>query len=92
MMGCWRGLFWGVDLVADRDSKVAFDPILKIAPKIKKAVLGHGLMCYPMQGTIDGQHGDHVLLAPPFTMNETQVDEMVETLKMAILEVLVEGP
>ena len=83
-----RGLFWGVELVADRNSKATFDPALKIAPKIKKSAMEHGLMCYPMQGTIDGQHGDHVLLAPPFTMDEAQVDEMVAALKAAILDVL----
>ncbi|NOR62920.1 MAG: aspartate aminotransferase family protein [Rhodobacteraceae bacterium] len=86
-----RGLFGGVELVADRASKATFDPALKIAPKIKKAAMANGLMCYPMQGTIDGQHGDHVLLAPPFTMDETQVDEMVDKLKSSILEVLAEG-
>lgn len=86
-----RGLFWGVELVADRASKATFDPTLKIAPKIKKAAMARGLMCYPMQGTIDGQHGDHVLLAPPFIMEEAQVDEMVEMLKASILEALAEG-
>lgn len=83
-----RGLFWGVELVADRTSKATFDPVQKIAPKIKKTALQRGLMCYPMQGTIDGQHGDHVLLAPPFIMTEAQVDEMVDMLKASILEVL----
>ncbi len=83
-----RGLFWGVELVQDRDSKTTFAPALKIAPKIKKAAFKRGLMCYPMQGTIDGQQGDHVLLAPPFIMDEAQVDEMVGLLKDAVLEVL----
>jgi len=83
-----RGLFWGVELVADRGSKATFDPALKIAPKIKKVAFKRGLMCYPMQGTIDGRHGDHVLLAPPFIMDEAQVGEMVEVLKASILEIL----
>ncbi len=85
-----RGLFWGVELVADRAAKTPFDPALKLAPKIKKAAFARGLMCYPMQGTIDGQHGDHVLLAPPFIMQMAQVDEMVDKLKTSILEVLAE--
>ena len=83
-----RGLFWGVELVAERSRKQPFDPALKIAPAIKKAAFRRGLMCYPMQGTIDGRHGDHVLLAPPFIMNESQVDEVVDGLKFALLEVL----
>lgn len=83
-----RGLFWGVEIVKDRGTKEPFSPSLKIAPKIKKAAFANGLMCYPMQGTIDGKHGDHVLLAPPFIMDEAQVDEVVNGLKAAVLEVL----
>lgn len=79
-----RGLLWGVELVADRGSKTPFDPKLKVAPKIKKEAMAHGLMCYPMQGTIDGRFGDHVLLAPPFIADEAQIDEMVLALKAAM--------
>jgi adenosylmethionine-8-amino-7-oxononanoate aminotransferase len=41
-------------------------------------------MCYPMGGTIDGMQGDHVLLAPPFIVDETQLDELVDKLSDAI--------
>ncbi|MCF6272347.1 MAG: aspartate aminotransferase family protein [Rhodobacteraceae bacterium] len=85
-----RGLFWGIEIVADRGTKQPFDPALNIAPKIKKVAFERGLMCYPMQGTIDGQHGDHVLLAPPFIASEAELGRMVATLKAAIIEV-VEG-
>jgi adenosylmethionine-8-amino-7-oxononanoate aminotransferase len=81
-----RGLFWGVELVANRGTKATFEPDLKLAPKIKKAAFERGLMCYPMQGTIDGRQGDHVLLAPPFIMDEAQMDQMVDMLKEAIVE------
>jgi adenosylmethionine-8-amino-7-oxononanoate aminotransferase len=43
-----------------------------------------GLLCYPMGGTIDGARGDHVLLAPPFIVSETQLDELVEKLGRSI--------
>ena len=79
-----RGLLWGIELVADRGSKTPFDPKLKVAPKIKKEAMARGLMCYPMQGTIDGRFGDHVLLAPPFIADEAQIDEMVLALKAAM--------
>jgi hypothetical protein len=32
--------------------------------------MARGLMCYPMGGTVDGQRGDHLLLAPPFIVDE----------------------
>jgi adenosylmethionine-8-amino-7-oxononanoate aminotransferase len=43
-----------------------------------------GLLCYPMGGTIDGARGDHVLLAPPFIVTESQLDEMTEKLGHAL--------
>lgn len=79
-----RGLFLGVELVADRDSKAPFDPARKIAAKIKAAAFDAGMICYPMSGTIDGQNGDHVLLAPPFILNDEQIDELVEKLSGAV--------
>ena len=44
----------------------------------------NGLLCYPMGGTIDGARGDHVLLAPPFIVTETQLDELVDKLGRAV--------
>ena len=79
-----RGLFRGIELVEDRDSKAPFDPSRGIAGKIKKAAFEAGLICYPMAGTIDGQSGDHVLLAPPFIIEDSQLDELVDKLSGAI--------
>jgi adenosylmethionine-8-amino-7-oxononanoate aminotransferase len=52
--------------------------------RIKRKAMQAGLMCYPMGGAIDGVHGDHVLLAPPFILDETQLDELVDKLGTAI--------
>ncbi|MCR8549639.1 aspartate aminotransferase family protein [Salipiger sp. P9] len=83
-----RGLFLGVELVADRESKTPFDPSKGVAGKLKKAAFAEGLICYPMSGTIDGQNGDHVLLAPPFILSEDQVGELVDKLDKALGAVL----
>ncbi len=83
-----RGLLWALELVADRESKAPFDPALKLHARIKGLALEHGLICYPMGGTIDGLRGDHVLLAPPFTLNEAQLDELVEKLGAAFAAAL----
>lgn len=83
-----RGLFRGIELVADRETKEPFDPALGVNKKIKQAAFEAGLVCYPMGGTIDGVRGDHVLLAPPFIMDEGQVGEIVEKLAVAIGESL----
>jgi len=79
-----RGLFRGVELVADRATKKPFDPELKLHAKVKSEAMREGLLCYPMGGTIDGVTGDHVLLAPPFICTEAQIDEIVDKLARAI--------
>ena len=61
-----RGLFRGIELVADRATKAPFDPALKLHARVKAAALERGLACYPAGGTVDGVRGDHVLLAPPY--------------------------
>ena len=82
-----RGLFVGVELVSDKETKAALDPNLKTAAQIKKVAMTHGLMCYPMSGTIDGQSGDHVLLAPPFIIEAADIQVITDKLLLAIAEV-----
>jgi adenosylmethionine-8-amino-7-oxononanoate aminotransferase len=79
-----RGLFCGIELVADRNSKAPFDPGRKLHAAIKKAAMAEGLMCYPMGGTVDGEAGDHILLAPPYIIDEDHIGEIVDRLGHAI--------
>ncbi|PCF93830.1 aspartate aminotransferase family protein [Vreelandella nigrificans] len=79
-----RGLFRGIELVADRDTKAPFDPSRKIHAKIKRQAMARGLISYPMGGTIDGIHGDHILLAPPYIIAADEVDLIIERIADAI--------
>ena len=79
-----RGLFQAIELVRDRADKSTFDPALKLHARVKREAMARGLMCYPMGGTIDGLHGDHVLLAPPFISNAAEIDMIVERLGDAV--------
>jgi adenosylmethionine-8-amino-7-oxononanoate aminotransferase len=79
-----RGLFRGIELVADRETKAPFEPSRGVAAKVKKAAFNAGLICYPMSGTIDGRSGDHVLLAPPFIIEDDQISELVDKLEVAV--------
>ncbi|UWQ98745.1 aspartate aminotransferase family protein [Rhodobacteraceae bacterium S2214] len=83
-----RGLFWGIELVENRDSKTSFDPSRGIAGKIKKAAFAEGLACYPMPGTRDGRIGDHVMLAPPFVASEAELKGALESLERALIRAL----
>jgi adenosylmethionine-8-amino-7-oxononanoate aminotransferase len=75
-----RGLFLGIEMVADRASKEPFDPARKLNAAIKREALERGLMVYPMGGTIDGRRGDHVLVAPPFIIDDSHISEIVDKL------------
>jgi adenosylmethionine-8-amino-7-oxononanoate aminotransferase len=85
-----RGLFRGVEIVKDRHTKEPFDPASKVNVKIKKAAFANGMICYPMGGTIDGERGDHILLAPPFIATKTDIDAIVGLVAMAINSVISE--
>ena len=86
-----RGLFVGLELVADRSTKEPFDPAKRLHAKVKSAAMARGLMCYPMGGTIDGRRGDHVLLAPPFIVDGEHIAAIVETIGDSIDAALAEA-
>jgi adenosylmethionine-8-amino-7-oxononanoate aminotransferase len=75
-----RGLLMGVELVEDRSSKIPFDPKRKLNARVKQEAMVRGLLIYPGGGTIDGARGDHVLLAPPFIIDQAAIDLVVERL------------
>lgn len=83
-----RGMFRGLEFVKDRETKATFDPNDKLAARLKAKAMENGLICYPMNGTIDGRRGDHVLLAPPFISTEAEIDSLVDKLSTSLAAVL----
>jgi adenosylmethionine-8-amino-7-oxononanoate aminotransferase len=79
-----RGLFRGLELVKDRTTKEPFNPELKIHARIKSLAFSNGLICYPDGGCVDGQKGDHILLAPPYIINEDEIAQIIDKLGQAI--------
>ncbi|MFM7010088.1 MAG: aminotransferase class III-fold pyridoxal phosphate-dependent enzyme, partial [Betaproteobacteria bacterium] len=79
-----RGLFMALELVQDRASKVPFDHHKKLHAVVKAQAFENGLLVYPMGGTIDGERGDHVLLAPPFITSVSDLDRIVDLLALSI--------
>jgi adenosylmethionine-8-amino-7-oxononanoate aminotransferase len=83
-----RGLFWAIELVADRAGRTSFDPDLKLHQRIKAVAFDGGLGCYPAGGTADGRSGDHVLLAPPYISTPDDIDMIVDRLGRAVDDAL----
>jgi hypothetical protein len=75
-----RGLFLGLELVADRETKASFDPAKKTWLKIRQTAMEEGLLCYPSGGCVDGKNGDHIILAPAYNIADSQIVEIVEKL------------
>ncbi len=79
-----RGLFIGLELVSDRGTKAPFAASYRLNGRIKTEAMARGLMCYPGGGTVDGWTGDHILLAPPYILEDSHRTELVEKLGEAV--------
>jgi adenosylmethionine-8-amino-7-oxononanoate aminotransferase len=80
------GLLWAIEFVADKSTKRPFPPAQGISARVGAAALKRGLLVYPMQGSVDGTAGDHILLAPPAVITRDQVSWSVDQLASAIRE------
>jgi adenosylmethionine-8-amino-7-oxononanoate aminotransferase len=80
------GLLWAVEFVADKSTKRPFPPEQNFAGRVGAAALKRGLLVYPMQGSVDGISGDHLLLAPPAIITPEQIAWAVEQLAASIRE------
>lgn len=83
-----RGLFRGVELVKDRADKSPLPLASNLHHKIKAQLMDNGLLCYPGAGCVDGQLGHHILIAPAFIVNHSDLDFLVDTLARSIDQVL----
>ena len=84
--GC--GHFIGLELVANKDTKVPFDPRLKLFMKVRAQAMENGLICYPVGGNVDGLRGDIIILAPPYNASDSELAEIVEKTARSIAQVL----
>ena len=83
-----RGLLQTIELLEDPSRKAPFASTLNISGRIEEACRKHGLLVYPGRGTVDGQRGDHILLAPPYNVTIAEVAEIVDRLGRAVDETL----
>ncbi|WVQ85411.1 hypothetical protein IAT38_007576 [Cryptococcus sp. DSM 104549] len=79
-----QGLFWSIELVQDKGSVDPFPASLPLSNKIVDECVANGVVLYPGKGTADGVVGDHVLIAPPYTVTDEELDLIVEVLKCAV--------
>lgn len=78
------GLLWGVEFVREKASQMPFAPELNFSGCVGQAAANRGLLIYPMQGCVDGVSGDHLLIAPPAVIEESEIDWAVGQLRGAV--------
>lgn len=81
------GLLWAVEFVADKHSRTPFAPETKFSAAVAAACIKRGVIVYPMQGSVDGTQGDHMLVSPPAVITSSEIDWAVSQVKEAIEEV-----
>lgn len=82
------GLLWAVEFVSDKSTKAPFPVEENFAGRVAAAAIDRGLLVYPVQGCVDGDCGDHILIAPPAVISTAQISSAVDQLGVAIGEAL----
>jgi adenosylmethionine-8-amino-7-oxononanoate aminotransferase len=65
-----------LELVADRANKATL-PSIRLSVTIRALAMQESMLCYPLGETVDGKHGAHALLAPPFLTSEDEIVQIV---------------
>ena len=73
-----RGLFWGIEFVFDQATKEPFDPKIEFGLRVQRKAYKLGVAIYPGIATFDGILGDHVLIAPAYNVNESELRTIVQ--------------
>jgi len=81
------GLLLGVEFVKDEATREPFPKSENIAEKVRQACLEENVLTYPTQGCVDGLRGDHILLAPPFTISPDESALIPRALHAALAKV-----
>jgi adenosylmethionine-8-amino-7-oxononanoate aminotransferase len=81
------GMLAGVELVADRVTKRPFSRDLKMAERLVEAGLRQGVVLWPNTGHADGRNGDLVLIAPPLTITQEEIEQLVALVRESLADV-----
>jgi adenosylmethionine-8-amino-7-oxononanoate aminotransferase len=81
------GLLLGIEFVKNKSTRQPFPKKDTIADRIRQATLDENVLTYPTQGCVDGENGDHILLAPPFTISSSECRLIASALRSALQRV-----
>jgi len=81
------GLLCSVEFVKDKTTHEPFPREQNITERIRQVCLDENVLTYPTQGCVDGLRGDHILLAPPFTVSPEESALIARALQSALAKV-----
>ena len=77
------GLFWGIEVVADRAARTPFAPDLHVTRKLMRAAMERGVSLYPSVGMAGERGGDAIMVAPPLVIGDEEVELIANALRYA---------
>lgn len=85
-----RGLFWAVELVANKQTKAPFPSGLGLNRRLhaRGMTKGYEIALFGANGTYDGYAGDHFLICPPYTVSAADVDEIISRTVRVVQDTL----
>lgn len=78
------GYFYGIEFVANKDSKEGFKNGGKLGGLLKSTSFNNGLICYPGSADFDGKSVPNILLAPPLIATADDFKELGQKLRKTI--------
>jgi adenosylmethionine-8-amino-7-oxononanoate aminotransferase len=86
------GLFWGLEFVKDKVTKEPFNPKLGVGQKIQDLAISppFNMTVYPGTGTLEGDRGDHIILAPSYIVTDDDVKHIVTKVTAVVKKVFSE--
>ncbi|RMD40367.1 hypothetical protein DV735_g4754, partial [Chaetothyriales sp. CBS 134920] len=82
-----NGLFWGVEFVRNRETREPFDSEVQWTARLQQRVFDKGVAIFPGTGSVDGWKGDHIILAPAYTITEDELKTVVRAVEEAYNEI-----
>ena len=80
-----KGFLWGIEIVKDKKSKMPFKRSLKTVEGIWDDLFEKGYITYKSTG-LAGVDGDALVIAPPYIIEDDEMEMLVQTIKTTILE------
>ncbi|KAK3390862.1 pyridoxal phosphate-dependent transferase [Podospora didyma] len=83
-----RGLFWGVEFVADKATSRPFPAEAHVAMELADLGLTekYAIGVYPGGGSADGIRGDHIIISPAFNVRSDEVEMIAATVARLVAD------